>query len=374
MSGFLAGSPLLRAQQDPFRDHSRIPGLNELVTVFDFEPIAYAKVLRYNYDYTAYGTDTEFTLRRNREAFDWVQIVPKKVLDAAPVQTAIEVLGTKMPYPIFVSPSAGHGALHPDAEAATYKGATAANTPYIVSGVSTLPFEKVAAAGGGPLWYQMYPRQDLDASRELLDKVQGAGAKAVVVTIDQQAAEHDRTLHGHIARPQPDGASPCAAPHRTAESVPPAGNAALVLVEIRSTRFVPSSKCRCSRRVCSPPRTRSFAWSTEWTRSTCRITAAAVWTTHRRPLEVLPEIVDAVGGKVPILFDSGIRRGSDIVKALALGATAICLGRVPRWGLAAYGAPGVQRTLEIMQGGTGAGDGRERAAHAEVDRPLDSPG
>src|SRR3954468_10378833 len=80
MAAFLAGSPLLRAQQDPFRDHSRVPGLNELNTVFDFEPVAYAKVPRYNYDYTAYGVDSEFTLRRNREAFDWVDLIPKRDL------------------------------------------------------------------------------------------------------------------------------------------------------------------------------------------------------------------------------------------------------------------------------------------------------
>src|SRR5205814_3771176 len=87
LAGFLAGSPLLRSQQDPFRDHSRVPGLNELVTAFDFEPVAYAKVPRYNYDYTAYGTDGEFTLRRNREAFDWVEPVPKRMLDVSPLQT-----------------------------------------------------------------------------------------------------------------------------------------------------------------------------------------------------------------------------------------------------------------------------------------------
>ena len=84
VAGFLAGSPLLRSQQDPFRDHSRIPGLKELVTAFDFEPVAYAKVPRYNYDYTAYGTDSEFTLRRNREAFDWVELIPNRVLDVGP--------------------------------------------------------------------------------------------------------------------------------------------------------------------------------------------------------------------------------------------------------------------------------------------------
>src|SRR5258708_16848619 len=100
LAGFLAGSPLLHSQQDPFRDHSRVPGLNELVTAFDFEPVAYAKVPRYNYDYTAYGADSEFTLRRNREAFDWVQLLPNRVLDVGPIHTATDILGTPMDYPI----------------------------------------------------------------------------------------------------------------------------------------------------------------------------------------------------------------------------------------------------------------------------------
>src|SRR5215470_17818529 len=152
LAGFLAGSPLLRAQQDPFRDHSRVPGLNELITAFDFEPVAYAKVPRYNYDYTAYGTDGEFTLRRNREAFDWVELIPNRAAERTPIRTATEILGTKMDFPILVSPSAGHTMLHPDGELATYQGATAAaNTPYIVSNVSSFPFEKIAAAGKGPL-------------------------------------------------------------------------------------------------------------------------------------------------------------------------------------------------------------------------------
>ena len=151
VAGFLAGSPLLRSQQDPFRDHSRIPGLKELVTAFDFEPVAYAKVPRYNYDYTAYGTDSEFTLRRNREAFDWVELIPNRVLDVGPIQTATTILGTPMDFPIMVSPSAGHSMLHPDGELATYQGATAAsNTPYIVSNVSSFPFEKIAPAAKGP--------------------------------------------------------------------------------------------------------------------------------------------------------------------------------------------------------------------------------
>jgi 4-hydroxymandelate oxidase len=344
LAGFLAGSPLLRAQQDPFRNHSRVPALNELVTAFDFEPIAYAKVTRYNYDYMAYGTDSEFTLRRNREAFDWVRIVPKKIVDAAPVQTATEILGTKMQFPIFVSPSSGHGMLHPDAESATYKGATAANTPYIVSGVSTLPFEKIAADKGGPLWYQMYPRQDLDAGREALEKAQAAGAKAIVITVDQQAAEHDRILHGrHLSARVPAG-------RRTAPTNP------YRLPEYRlwySWKYFDDI-----RPIVKVPLFAKGIATAEDARLCLEHGVDGVYVSNHggrgldyapSTLETLPEIVDAVGGKVPILFDSGIRRGSDILKALALGASAVCLGRVPRWGLGAFGAPGVQRILEILQ-------------------------
>src|ERR1700681_3554331 len=122
--------------------------------------------------------------------------MPNRVLDVSPIQTATEILGTKMDFPIMVSPSAGHSMLHPDGELATYQGAAAAsNTPYIVSNNSSFPFEKIAAAAKGPLWFQLYPKLELDDNRELLDRVQAAGARAVVVTIDQQASQYDRIMH-----------------------------------------------------------------------------------------------------------------------------------------------------------------------------------
>jgi len=187
VAGFLAGSPLLRAQQDPFRDHSRVPGMDELLTAFDFEAVAYAKLPREAYDYTSYGAAGEFTLRRNREAFDWVELVPKAVVDVGSVETDIDVLGTKMPFPILVAPSAAHLALHPEGEAATHQGTTAANTPMIISYVASLPVDKIAAAAKGPLWYQLYPRQEIEENREPLEKAQLEGCQAIVVTIDQQA-------------------------------------------------------------------------------------------------------------------------------------------------------------------------------------------
>src|SRR5580698_6405045 len=199
----LAGSALLDAQQDPFRDHSRVPGMDELATIPEFEPVAFAKLPRETYTYTAYGVEGEFTLRRNREAYDWVELVPRGVVDVSSIQTAIEILGTKLAFPIFVSPTAAHATLHKDGEAATHQGATAAsNTPMIVSNNATLPMDKIAAAATSPLWFQLYPRQDMEATRELVDAAQAAGAKAVVMTVDQQASYYEHSLHDrHLGAP-----------------------------------------------------------------------------------------------------------------------------------------------------------------------------
>jgi 4-hydroxymandelate oxidase len=367
MAGFLAGSPLLRSQQDPFRDHSRVPGLNELVTAFDFEPVAYAKVPRYNYDYTAYGTDSEFTLRRNREAFDWVELIPNRVLDVRPIQTATEILGTKMDFPIMVSPSSGHNMLHPDGELATYQGATAAsNTPYIVSKASSFPFEKIAAAAKGPLWFQLFPKLKPDDNREVLDRVQLAGARAVVVTIDQQAAEHERILHDkNLTTRTP-------ATRRTAPKNP------YRLPEYRL--FYTWKLLEQIRRMVKVPMLAKGILTAEDARLCLECGLDGVYVSNHggrsldyipATLEVLPEIVDAVGGKVPVLFDSGVRRGTDALKALALGARAVCLGRVPRWGLGAYGAAGVQRTLEILQAELVQGMAYTgRPALASIDRTM----
>jgi 4-hydroxymandelate oxidase len=349
LAGFLAGSPLLRSQQDPFRDHSRVAGMNELATAWDFEAVAHAKLPRYDYDFMAYGTDSEFTLRRNREAFEWVELIPKRILDSSPIRTATELFGTPTQFPILVSPSSGHTMLHPDGELATYQGATAAsNTIYIVSNVSSFPFEKIATAAKGPLWFQLYPKLELNDNRDLLDRVQGAGARAVVVTIDQQAAEHDRILHDRNLQSR----------IRTSRRSAPGIN----VYRVPEYRLFYSWKLlEQIRPMIKVPMLAKGVLTAEDARKCIECGLDGVYVSNHggrsldycpSTLEVLPEIVDAVGSKVPVLFDSGIRRGADVLKALALGAKAVCLGRVPRWGLAAFGAPGVQRVLEIMQAET----------------------
>jgi isopentenyl diphosphate isomerase/L-lactate dehydrogenase-like FMN-dependent dehydrogenase len=352
LAGFLAGSPLLRSQQDPFRDHSRVPALREMLNAFDFEPVAYAKITRQAYDYMSWGVDGEFTLRRNREAYDWVGLVPRGLAGGAPVQTASTFLGLNLAYPIMISPTARHVLFNPDAEAATHAGATAAsNTPFIVSNVATLPVEKIAAAATGPWWFQLYPQRGSDYNRQTLDKAQAAGCRAIVVTVDQQASVYERQTHdqnlttanGPVLAPTTIGAPrPRGNPYRV-----PDGRLWYewtLLDELRRVVKVPllvkGIVTGEDARLCLEHGVDAIFLSNHGGRSLDYGPST---------LEVLPEIAEAVGGRVPILFDGGIRRGSDILKALALGATAVSLGRVPLWGLAAYGAQGVQKVLEILQ-------------------------
>ena len=170
--------------------------MDELVTSFDFEPVAFANVPYSAYHYTAYGTEGEFTLRRNREAFDWVDLVPKTAISPSQVNTASELLGVKLAYPILIAPSAAHAALHPEGEVATYKASFAAsNTPMIVSNNASLPVDKIAAAAKGNMSWQLYPRQDLDASKGFLEVAQSNGSQWIVVTLDQGAALWERAQH-----------------------------------------------------------------------------------------------------------------------------------------------------------------------------------
>ena len=348
LAGALAASPLLRGQLDRFRPHDRIPKLDELITALDFEPVFHAKLPRQVYDYTAYGSDGEFTMRRNRQAFDWVDLVPNSIAAPGAPSTAIELFGTQLAYPILVSPTAAHLALHPEGEAATHQGATAAaGTPMIISNVASLPIEKITAAAQGPVWFQLYAKEEMSANRETLDRAQAAGCRAVVVTIDQQASVFDRALHDRHLMP--------AGPRRTSTRQ----TAPRTPYRINETRLFQDWKLFAElRKIVRVPLLAKGILTAEDAKLCLEHGLDGVYVSNHggrsldyapSTLEVLPEIVDAVKGRVPVLFDSGVRSGSDVLKALALGASAVCLGRVPRWGLGAFGAPGVQRVIEILQ-------------------------
>ncbi|MGE4081537.1 MAG: alpha-hydroxy acid oxidase [Vicinamibacterales bacterium] len=350
LATLVAGSPLLAAQRDPrqLTDHRRIPGFAEMTSVFDFEPVFHANVPQTVYDYTAHGADSETNIRCNRDAFGWVDVVPRAPVDPAAVETRTTLFGLPLDFPLFVAPTALQVALHPDGEIGMRQAATATKTPFIISNNSSQPAEKIATSSSGPVWFQFYPRRSLDESKAMLDRVQGAGCQAVVVTVDQQATFYERTQHLRNLGGRP----------RTA-SAGPAGGAPRNRYRVAETRLWYEWRYLDQIRpfIAGPMLVKGIL-TAEDARLCLEHGAQGIIVSNHggrsldygpATLEVLPEIADAVAGRVPLLVDSGFRRGSDVLKALALGADAVCLGRATRWGFGAFGVPGAQKVIEMIQ-------------------------
>jgi len=385
LARLVAASPLfsstLSAQLDPrpLNEHKRTPGLDEMTNAFDFEPVMFANVPLSVYDYTAHGDGSEFTLRRNRQAFEWVDLVPGRAIDPATVDLSCEVLGLKMKYPIMIAPTAAMVPLHPDGEIGMHRAATAAsNMPMIVSQNTSTAIGRIAGGATGPLWWQFYPSQSLDASREILDGAVTAGCTAIVVTVDQQASyyersQQDRNLGGRGAGAGGGGRGGGGG-GRGAASGP-------ALYRVAPGRLWYTWRYLDDlRKVVRVPMLVKGILTAEDAKQCVEHGMDGVIVSNHggrsmdygpSTLEVLPEIVAAINGRIPVLTDSGYRRGSDILKGLALGANAVLLGRPTRWALAAFGTPGVERFLDMIQRElVGAAATAGRSTLASIDTNL----
>lgn len=362
VAGLMAASPVAAAfglpDPRPLSAHRRTLSLAEVQTVFDFEPTFFGNVPQSIYDYTAHGDGSEFTLRRNIQAYDWVDILPSRSpIPASQVDLSSEFLGVRMKFPIIVAPTAAMPPLHPDGEIGMYKAAVAASNTLMILSINTgTPVAQVAPAAQGTLWGQFYPLENLANTQRSMDTYSAAGVESIIVTVDQQSSfyertEQDRNFGGRAARGAGRGAG-----GRGGAAPVLAGSARYRInggrlwytwEYISALRKMVKGKL-IVKGILDPDDARL---AIEHGADSIIVSNHGGRSMDYGPssLEVLPDIVAAVNGRIPIIFDSGIRRGGDIFKALALGANAIMLGRTTRWGLAAFGQAGAQRVIEMLQ-------------------------
>ena len=322
------------------------------VNVDDFEEAARARLDPGAYGYFAGGAGDEQTLRANAAAFAGWELRPRVLVDVAEVSTATTVLGTEVELPLLVAPTAFQRLADPEGELATARGAAAAGTVMTLSTLSSAsPGELAAAAPGAPQWFQLYWAKDRGFTKELVESAAEAGQRALVLTVDLPVAgRRERDLRAGFALPR---------------DLPLPNLPVLLQREdfhvALGTIFDPTITWRdleWLRSVSPLPLVLKGILTAEDALLAADHGAEGVIVSNHggrqldgvpATLDVLPEVVEAVGERAEVLFDGGIRRGVDVLKALALGARAAMSGRAVLWGLAAGGEKGVQQVLALLR-------------------------
>lgn len=326
--------------------------LNEL------EALAKKKLSQMAYDYYSSGAMDEVTLKENISSYQRLRLLPRMLVDVSNRDMTTNVLGTEMSMPVMVSPTAFHGLAHAEAEAATARSAGKAGVCFIQSTLSNCSIEEVATAGTGPLWFQLYVYKDRGITRDLLSRAKDAGFKAIVVTVDSpRLGRRERDERNNFTLP---------------DSLSLKNLAALNLDKF------PSDKGSGLRAYIASLYDPALTWyDFEWIVSESPLPVLVkgvlrpddalkairhgangiVVSNHGgrqldtavSTIDALPAIVEAAADEVPVLVDGGVRRGTDVLKALALGAKAVGIGRPILWGLTINGSEGVDMVLNLIR-------------------------
>jgi 4-hydroxymandelate oxidase len=332
----------------------------DAINVFDFEEVAHRKVQQGHWAYMASGVDDDGTLHANREAFKHIELRPRRLHDATKVDMRVDLFGTRYDSPIFTCPTGGEKSFHPDGELAVARAAKARGTLQVLSTATSTAVEDVNRALGRPVWYQLYAPSSWEACQKILERVEASGVGVIALTVDNTTGRHSETY----LRTRPKDLSQCASCHdvkgtdvvvrehpmydgidmtgvRTTNPAMDWAFADRVRKFWKGKFLIKGMDTREDARLCVDHGIDGLLVSNHGGRST---------ETLRATIEALPEVVEEVNGKIPVFVDGGFRRGTDVFKALALGAKAVGIGRPMLWGLGAFGQAGVDRVLEIMQG------------------------
>jgi 4-hydroxymandelate oxidase len=368
VAGLAAQAPGVRPQMRPddpviwaprnFQDVIARP--EDAINIFDFEPVARKNIPPAHFGYMASGIDDEATLRANREGFLKFQLRPRRLVDVSKVDTSVDILGTRYATPIVIAPVGGHRAYHAEGELAVARGAKAGDHLMILSTQSTTSPEDVTAARGRPIWYQLYATNKFEVTRAFLARAERAGCPVVAVTVDRNGGRNQETLF-RLQRTDTRDCSMChdrsslAANYRTRpmwDGVDMSGltniqSSALTWDTIKRIRDTTTMKVVLKGLLAHEDAELAVKAGVDGIIVSNH--GARSEDSGRSTIDALPEIIDAVRGRMPVLVDSGFRRGTDVTKALCMGATAVCVGRPYIWGLGAFGQPGVEKVLEILR-------------------------
>ncbi len=331
----------------------------EAINVFDFEPVAEVKLPPAHYGYLATGVEDDRTLRANREGFSRIYLRPRRLVDVSEVDTTTNLFGESWKSPIILAPAGSQKAFHPEGEMAVARAAKNQQHLQILSTVSTSSIEDVTKARGGSVWYQLYPTSQWEIAQSMIRRAESVESPVLVLTVDIPTLTNRETEKRFKRKDSRD----CSSCH----------SEGLEGFLERKPMFDGTNKSKLSG-LLTPAMTWDFVDrlknTTDMklvlkgivTREDAHLSVehgvdGIIVSNHggraeesgRATIDSLPEVIEAVDGRIPVLVDSGFRRGSDIFKALALGASAICIGRPYLWGLSAFGQAGVEMVLKILR-------------------------
>jgi isopentenyl diphosphate isomerase/L-lactate dehydrogenase-like FMN-dependent dehydrogenase len=345
-----------------------IGAAGEALDIFDFEPVAKGKVPPAHWGYLITGTDDDATIKANRDGYSKWALRPRRLVDVSRLDTSIDLLGHKYDTPIILCPLGSQKAFHPEGELAVARAAKAKNHLQVLSTVATTSIEDVIAARGAPVWFQLYSTPDWNQSKAMIKRAEAAGAPAVVFTVDLLGGSNRETMFREAlsdtrqciqchpaGRPAPgvSGRVDDRDNRRKPALAVPAPGTPIREVGTPTWDFVKRIKDTTSMKVF----VKGLVTSEDAELAIQHGASGMFVSNHggradnslRATVECLPEITKAVRGRAIVELDGGIRRGTDIFKALALGATAVGIGRPYIWGLASFGQEGVEAVLAILR-------------------------
>jgi 4-hydroxymandelate oxidase len=340
------------------REPAPIISADQVLNVADFEGLARAALPPAHFGYIATGADDDRTVTRNHEAFAHYEIRAHRFNDLTHMDTTLRVFGASWASPIYLSAVSAMRAFHPEGELAVVRAASTRAMQFMLSTGTSTAIEAVVEARGAPSWQQLYPTNDWAVTEGIVRRAQSAGCNDVVLTVDSPGARNNETL----MRAMLTDNRHCVDCHKgNSHDMWRRGPMFAGIDVSHVTGLAPPDLTvvfldRLRKIVKGRMMVKGIVTGEDAALAVMHGADAIIVSNHggrneetlRATIDCLPEIVAAVRGRVPVFVDGGIRRGTDIFKALALGATAVGIGRPQVWGLAAFGQPGVEAVIDIL--------------------------